>query len=321
MNYKKFNIISDVYFILISILGLSYIGFVIIAGQKIVPAFLMQIIFLIDAIKSNHFFEFISSNLFLINSVAGMIWMFLFFKIIKSGINSFKRQRITNNWLKKINSKKNENLYIFKSKEKLIFTAGFLNPKIFLSNVLDKTHTKQEMMAMIEHESNHKENFHPAKLIIIDFINKAIVGFPFKKWLFENYRIVIEIASDTKAENKIMDKKPIISALIKFNNNSNSAFNINGFNSQSERIKILLGKKKLSIKLPVIYLSFIFTLLFTSNSLITNNNIFFECKHLIDCVKEIVTNNDKHLLEKFKETNEIIPSSHCQKQVFDSIKN
>jgi len=314
MNSKRLNLISNLYFYLISLSGLFYTAFLIIASEKIIPAFLMQIIFLLDALKfDNSIVGLVTSKLFLFNVIPGLILLGLIISYAKTLIKSIKSiyavQVITNR-LDIVAS--TQEFFRFKSKEISIFTLGFFRPKIFISSAIFKTHNQEEIDAMIEHEINHRNNLHPLKIFISNFVRSILPIIPGKNWLIDNYLTLVEVSSDQFSEDKINNKLPLVSALLKFQSQSFEP-GISYFNSQSERIKILVGQKKQLLRMPLTYYSFVLVAILSSAMFMKNSNIFFECQHLLKCVEMLVTSNKQSLIAPIYANSSVIsPTDHCE---------
>ncbi len=300
MSHKKLNFLSDVYFSLILSIGFSYLAFLVFAFVKIFPGFAMQIIFLLDSLKfDNSIFTLISSKTFLINIIPGFLLFTLIFQLIKSTLNLFKNIWHTKTLINNLIIIKNTSKYsVFKSKQLLVFTLGFLKPKIFISSSIFKTHNNLEINSMLEHEINHRQNLHPLKLFIANFIKSFFPLIPGKNWLFDNYLTSTEVSSDVYSQNVTNTNKPLVSALLKFQNQSFKILpaSISYFNSQSERIKILTGHKGFIQHLPMIYSSLVMTLIMVSALSIKNSNFFYECQHLIKCVETLMMSNSQPLI-------------------------
>lgn len=317
MSYKKLNFISNFYFGLIFLSGFFYVALLIIASGKIIPALTMQIIFLLDALKfGDNIVGLITSQLFLLNVIPGIFLIGLiglFIKtLIKSNKSIWSSNKLINN-LEIIES--NQEFFKFKSNEGLIFTSGFFKPKIFISSTIFKTHTLEEIKAMIQHEMNHKKNFHPFKIFMANFIKSILLVIPGKNWLVDNYLTLVEVSSDQFSEDKINNKLPLVSALLKFQDQGLEPINagISYFNSQSERIKILVGKKKQWARIPMAYYSLVLIVMLFSTLMVKNSNLFFDCQHLLKCVKILITPNSQPLITSINSSkNAVSFSDHCQ---------
>ena len=306
MNYRKLNTLSDVYFGLILFMGISYLAFLAFALIKIFPGLAMQVIFFLDAIKFNHdIFALIISKVFLFNFIPGILLMGLMARFGKSLVVLVKNIWQTFQMIKKINIVKSIDGYSeFKSNNLAIFTVGFLKPRIYISQAIFKANSKSEIEAMREHEANHQNNLHPLKIFVSNFIKSFMPTIPGRDLLFGNYLTSTEVASDAFAESKTKTKTPLVSALLKFQDQSFEALptSISYFNSKSERIKILVGQKKPSQVWPMIYSSIVIGVIMISALSVEKTNIFYECSHILKCVETLATPNGPSL----------ISSDHCQ---------
>lgn len=312
---KKLNFISNLFFYLILVSGVLYTVFLIIAIKKMVPGFTMNLIFLLDTLKYNNFnnnlFNLIRSSAFLINIVSGPIILFLAAKYINALKEVFIGINKTNKFISQLKtSNVNQRYVTFNSAKEFIFTAGFFKPKIFISSAIFKSHNSVEIEAMLLHEENHQNNHHPLKVFIANFIGSFSPAFPGKKWILGNYLTLTEVTSDNFAENKINNKLPLVSALLKLQQSSLEPImdiNINGFNSQSERIKILIGQKILPIKQTLTIYSLVLVVVLSSTIFLKHTNIYFNCQHLIKCFEVLVNPSFNSV------NNSLEISNHCQK--------
>ncbi|MFA4827014.1 MAG: M56 family metallopeptidase [Candidatus Shapirobacteria bacterium] len=314
MNSKRLNLISNLYFYLIAFSGLFYTALLVFASEKIIPAFMMQIIFLLDALKfDNSLIGLVTSKLFLLNVVPGIILIGLMIRYIKTLVKSIKSAggaKAIANKLEIVGMAKEFSR--FKSSEISIFTLGFFRPKIFISSAIFKTHNQEEISAMIEHEINHKNNLHPLKIFVANFVKSVLPVIPGKNWLIENYLTLVEVSSDQFSEDKINNKLPLVSALLKFQS-QNFEPGMSYFNSQSERIKILVGQKKQFLKIPMAYYSLVLMVILSGALFVKNTNIFYDCQHLLKCIELLVTPNSQPLVTAIHpQSNVFSTSDHCQ---------
>lgn len=314
MNSKRLNLISNLYFCLIAFSGIFYSALLIFATEKIIPALVMQIIFLLDALKfDNSLVGVVTSKLFLVNVIPGLILIGLDIGYIKTLIKSIKNigfVKVIADNLEIVD--KAEEFSEFKSKETSIFTLGLFSPKIYISSAIFKTHSPEEIRAMIEHEVNHRNNLHPLKMFIASFVKSILPVIPGKNWLIDNYLTLIEVSSDQFSEDKIKNKSPLVSALLKFESQSfepGRSF----FNSQSERIKILVGQRKPFLRIPMAYYSLVVVVILTGTLFVKNTSIFYDCQHLIKCIELLITPNSQPLVTAIHpQSNTFLTSDHCQ---------
>lgn len=313
----KINRIANIYFGLMVISGLAYTVFLAIASEKIMPGFVMQLIFLVDALKfGNNLTSVVLSETFILNNISGIIWLFLTIIYLKAINKAAGEINETNRFVNNLKIKESNPRWVtYHSDNKLIFTAGFFKPKVFVSTGVLNSHTNDEMKAMLWHEESHKINFHPLKIFITHFIVGVYPSFWGKKWVVDNYLTLTEVTSDQFSEIKIGNKLPLVSALIKFEKDNfkpKLLNNINYFNSQSERIKILVGQKKQAFSQPMIYFSIVTTFVLMGSLMISKSNIFFDCQHLWKCVEILVTPDSQSLIVQTSVVaSDLMVAEHC----------
>lgn len=320
MTCQRTNKLSDLYLAIIILSGVIYtllLGLFII---KVFPGFIMQIIFLFDSVKfNNSMSSLIFSQMFLINTTAGIALTTLLFRYIKALLITIKSIRLTHQVIgKSLTMKKNNRYYQFLSNTSQVFTAGLFVPKVYVSTNLIKSHTSKEVEAMIYHEENHQRNYHPLKTMIARLVQSFLPPIPGKNWLIDNYVTMTEVSSDQFAETAINSKLPLVSALLKWHKLKPNPFLVtvsNYFNSQSARIHILVGRKGQPIKTPFAYALTITIIMFVSTLYLKNTSIFFDCRHIIDCITVLVNPNSRPLLISLNTnsiSNPVITSDHCQ---------
>lgn len=277
----------------------------------------MQFIFLLDAIKLHtSLSDIFLSPQFLLDAGGGLVLLYLLRKYPQAIIQLLTDIRHTNHFINEIIIKKISQRYlVFKSNDNLIFTAGLLRPKIYLSTQIKKSHSSAEIKAMFFHEQNHQKNYHPLKLLITNLVNNIYPHFPGKKWLIGNFITSTEVACDQFAETKIKTRLPLVSALFKLqklNLNQLALANVSYFNSQSERIKILVGQKKPIFKRPLALYSIIIATFLFSTIAMKNTSIFFDCQHIIKCLQILMTPSSQSLKTTINTLNySPVLSDHC----------
>jgi len=109
----------------------------------------------------------------------------------------------------------NENLIVVKSDSVLAFTMGYIKPIIVLSTGLIQMLEKDELRAVIEHETFHKNNHDPLKVFMLEIIAQSLWFIPLTQWCQQNYSIISEILADEYAVRKMGSEMELSTALIK----------------------------------------------------------------------------------------------------------
>lgn len=109
----------------------------------------------------------------------------------------------------------NENLIVVKSDSVLAFTMGYIKPTIVLSTRLIQLLENDELRAVIEHETFHKNNHDPLKVFILEIIAQSLWFIPLTQWCQQNYSIISEILADEYAVQKMRSEIELSTALIK----------------------------------------------------------------------------------------------------------
>ena len=314
MKSARLNSISNLYFSLIASIGIIYTTLLIIAFEKILPAFLMQIIFLLDAIKFNgNIWSLLASRSFLINVIPAPFLILFVLAYVVVFIRSLTCLKEMSAKIRQLRIVKIKNNYFeFKSSSPSIFTAGLISPKVYISSAIFTRHDTKEIAAMIRHEINHQKNHHPLKMFIANFVKSVIPRLPIKDGFINNYLVLLEVSSDKFSEEIVQNKLPLVSALLKFQE-QNFEPSISYFNSQSERIKILVGQKKQHFKLPAAYFSLLLVTFFSTAILVKNSTFLYDCQHLVKCIEILMSPNSQPLSQELSSQDTTQFSSvHCQ---------
>lgn len=109
----------------------------------------------------------------------------------------------------------NENLIVVKSDSVHAFTMGYFKPTIVLSTGLIQLLEKEELRAVIEHETFHKNNHDPLKVFMLEIIAQSLWFIPLTQWCQQNYSIISEILADEYAVRKMGSEIELSTALIK----------------------------------------------------------------------------------------------------------
>lgn len=306
MNLKTLSFYRRLFFLLLLCLGFSYIAFLVFFTPKVYSGFLMQLIFLIDAINIHSFAILFQPN-FTIQIFIGVFWSYFLFLVVKSVINIFSQINQTQKFVQSLNiTRTTKQYFVFNSPEPQVFTVGFTNPQIFLSQKLLDISTPSELLSIIYHEQSHVLNRDPLKDLMIEFIKNFIPVFPLKSWLFGQYLTFVEISADSYSQTHNHHPTSLVSALLKVQKFHQPQF-VSNFSAQSERLKILIGQKSQSFKSILLTNLAIFTFLIVVSSSIYHTNIFYECDHLIKCFENLITPD--HTI-----TSPMAESHHCLNQ-------
>ncbi|MFC0478212.1 M56 family metallopeptidase [Robertmurraya beringensis] len=109
----------------------------------------------------------------------------------------------------------NDQLIVVKSSSVLAFTMGYIKPTIVLSTGLIQLLEKDELRAVIEHETFHKNNCDPLKVFLLEIIAQSLWFIPLTHWCQQNYSIISEILADEYAVRKMGSEMELSTALIK----------------------------------------------------------------------------------------------------------
>jgi beta-lactamase regulating signal transducer with metallopeptidase domain len=107
------------------------------------------------------------------------------------------------------------NLIVIKSNSVLAFTKGYIKPTIVLSTAMIQILEENELRAVVEHETFHKNNHDPLKIFMLELIAQSLWFIPVTKWCQQNYSIISEILADEYAVRKMGSELELSTALIK----------------------------------------------------------------------------------------------------------
>ncbi|MBO1510638.1 M56 family metallopeptidase [Metabacillus bambusae] len=133
---------------------------------------------------------------------------------VKKKIALLKNSQLT----KQINVKyhrKHMDIHVINCHEHVAFTFGFFKPTIVLSTELIEMLDHAELEAVIYHESAHQRYFDPLMVFVLQMISEVMWYIPLTKWAYQNYKIMIELAADESAVNRMGSELGLGSALLK----------------------------------------------------------------------------------------------------------
>jgi len=108
-----------------------------------------------------------------------------------------------------------KNVSEISSNNPVIFCAGLLRPKIFVTEGFIRRVSDDELKAAILHEKFHARSFDPLKIFMIQHVLKILFFLPGTKLFARQYSIYSEIAADEYATGVMGSRKHIASALCK----------------------------------------------------------------------------------------------------------
>lgn len=158
--------------------------------------------------------------IFFISTILAYILLFTGIKIIKQMLLSKRfSMKIWENQhhgtTRLIQEKYGKNIIVVKSNQALAFTKGYINPSIVLSTGLIQMLDEDELKAVIEHETFHKNNHDPLKIFMLELISQSLWFIPLTKWCHQNYAIISEILADEYAVRKMGSELEVSKALLK----------------------------------------------------------------------------------------------------------
>ena len=281
-------VVKNIFFNSLLLLGLVYLSFLIVFICQTFSGFVMQFIFFFDS--PNVIFK----TDFIINFFSGLASLTLLFFFVKSVFIVFVKVSSTQKYLRTLKTITRSDYLVFQSPVPHAFTAGILNPKIYISSQLLKISSPQELKAVYYHEYFHKISYDPFKDLYVSLLSHALPFLPFKDWFFGQYHLAKENSCDFFSEGKIDNKTPLISALFKIHSSIVPKMTfLNHFSAQSERIKILTGKKRYHFINPFGYSIFSVLFLILSINFLSQSDIFYHCQHLEKCL-EIFISGQNH---------------------------
>lgn len=277
---------KNLYFAFILSVGFLYVAFLIIFFVQIVESCFTNLVIYFG--NDINWSKFIFSKDFLISVFGIIFFSILFIKFILGSATNIYLIYKTNFEISKLKFTQKDGVR-FITKKGIVFTAGFFNPHIYISNDLALQLTKSEYLAVLLHEEKHKRDLDPLKRFLAKFIKDIIPPLPFKKEVFYHFNLIIELSADEYA-GSITSKENIAKALIKIINFKQDLL-INSFNEQKERINVLTGSKFFNHKKFIYMVLFLFIILIYPSLFIAKQSFFEECKNLQSCYNEYLYSN------------------------------
>lgn len=138
---------------------------------------------------------------------------------------------------------------IFDSSSPIAFTAGFLGPRVYISNALAGSLSREELQTVIAHESEHAQRRDPLWSLLATFGRDLLLPIPIVHWLYRHHRLETEFHCDAAACKQVGDRLTVASTILKVQKMSiGMPAPLPGFSgllcaTVEMRIKRLLGQK------------------------------------------------------------------------------
>lgn len=191
-----------------------------------------------------------------------------------------------------------DSLDVVKSKDLSSFCYGYINPRICLSIGLIKSLGKDELKAVLLHESYHLKHKDPLKILLSQVAVTMFFFVPLLKDFHNHYALSKEISADRLAI-KFKGLKELRSALVKVFNYSNPSLSavtaFAGDSNLESRIRVLADQKnKIGIKISKVKLFVSFLVIMLTLVLLNlpvyaiemegNHHAYFICNYGDECV-------------------------------------
>lgn len=119
------------------------------------------------------------------------------------------------------------------------FCAGYLRPRIYLSDGARERLSRAELGAVLAHERHHLRRRDPLRLLAARTLADALFFLPILRQLADRYAALAELAADEAAVRAARGPAPLASALLKFSEPGHSPAPIVAI--APERVDHLLG--------------------------------------------------------------------------------
>ncbi len=121
----------------------------------------------------------------------------------------------------------------------LAFCAGYLRPRIFISQgTLDQL-TSAELRAVLAHERHHVRRRDPLRRLVAQVLADSLFFVPILRRISERYAALGEVAADEAAVQSVPDRRSLASALLKFSEREPVPAGVAGIHP--ERVDHLMG--------------------------------------------------------------------------------
>ncbi len=145
------------------------------------------------------------------------------------------------------------NLWVIDDDRKFAFTAGLLNPQIYISSGFINILNENELKSVITHEMYHRDNMHPLLSVLGKFISKVLFFIPLVPKYTEYLLIKYELDAD-RYTMKNISSSHLSSSLMKLIHSQEAMeyrFGTNSFSSIIHRVEFILHNKKNHFRAPL----------------------------------------------------------------------
>lgn len=177
--------------------------------------------FCLSLFREDSFYYFIV--FYLLNALIAYTVLITVFKVIqqyavssrfKKKILTMRNDRLTDTVIREFKPA-NPNLIVIEHEQSMAFTMGFRRPIIVLSSGLISMLDRDELEAVVEHETFHQKNYDAMKIFILQLISQSLWYIPLTKWSYQNLKIISELLADEYAIHRTGSELWLSSALLK----------------------------------------------------------------------------------------------------------
>lgn len=216
---------------------------------------------------------------FFAGAIGILLMAYSLFSVSKIILGIFKTNKIKNDF--QIINKRGLN--IIQENRGDVFTAGFFNPKIFISKDLLNNLSKQELDIVLMHEKEHISNRDNLMLIIFKFALSILPPIPGKNDVLEYFNFLIEINADIPAIEKY-GESAFFQTVEKVISNKFSTNLFTGFANDYRRINYHMNKVRWFSLKTIVMMVVYFVTGFFAISLVGTVRASNRCQQVTDCV-------------------------------------
>lgn len=133
---------------------------------------------------------------------------------MRHSLQQYISENLSREFNERIGSRNNE-IMIISYPVPVAITIGLFSPKIVISTSLIELLSKEELDAVIYHETYHLNNHDPFKILLLSICSVTLPYIPILKWFKEKYLVIQEVMADKLAIDKQGTAIHIGSALLR----------------------------------------------------------------------------------------------------------